>query len=88
MSAASTYPVWIDDRSTIADPLGHGERAVTFLRRLRHPAAVNENRAPKAANVNRHPRAFQLAPFQERIVRRIYGPRHEDGRRITAVSSS
>lgn len=62
--------------------MGYGERAVTFLRRLRHPAAVNDNRAPKAANANRHPRAFQLAPFQERIVRRIYGPRHEDGRRI------
>lgn len=82
MSAASTYPAWIEDGSTIPDPLGHGERAVTFLRRLRHPAAVNDNRAPKAANTNRHHRAFQLAPFQERIVRRIYGPRHEDGRRI------
>lgn len=82
MSAARTYPAWIEDGSTIPDPLGHGERAVTFLRRLRHPAAVNDNRAPKAANINRHPRAFQLAPFQERIVRRIYGPRHEDGRRI------
>ncbi|WP_170402355.1 terminase large subunit [Ruegeria arenilitoris] len=82
MSKASTYPAWIDDGSPIDDPLGHGERAVKFLKRLRHPAAVNENRAPKAANVNRHPRAFQLAPFQERIVRRIYGPRHADGRRI------
>lgn len=79
---ASTYPAWIDDNSAIPDPLGYGERAVEFLRRLRHPAAVNENRAPKAANANRHPQAFQLAPFQERIVRRIYGPRHEDGRRI------
>lgn len=82
MSAASTYPAWIEDGSTIPDPLGYGERAVTFLRRLRHPAGVNDNRAPKAENINRHPRAFQLAPFQERIVRRIYGPRHEDGRRI------
>ncbi len=82
MSAASTYPAWINDGSHIPDPLGHGERAVTFLRRLRHPAAVNDITAPKAANLNRHPRAFQLAPFQERIVRRIYGPRHEDGRRI------
>lgn len=82
MTAPSTYPAWIDDGSDIPDPLGYGERAVTFLRRLRHPAAVNSNTAPKAANVNSHPRAFQLAPFQERIVRRIYGPRHEDGRRI------
>ncbi|WP_424976809.1 terminase large subunit [Leisingera sp. S232] len=82
MSTASTYPAWLDDGSTIPDPLGHGERAVRFLRLLRHPAALNTNRAPNAANVNRHPRAFQLAPFQERIVRRIYGPRHADGRRI------
>lgn len=82
MCAASTYPAWIEDGSPIADPLGRGERAVKFLRYLRHPAAVNDNRAPKAANANSHPRAFQLAPFQERIVRRIYGPRHADGRRI------
>ncbi|AUQ49570.1 putative phage terminase, large subunit [Phaeobacter inhibens] len=82
MSTASKYPAWVDDGSTISDPLGYGERAVTFLRRLRHPAAVNTNCAPKAVNANRHPRALQLAPFQERIVRRIYGPRHEDGRRI------
>ncbi|KAA8606025.1 terminase [Salipiger aestuarii] len=75
MSAASTYPAWIDDGSPIPDPLGYGKRAVTFLKRLRHPAAVNDNTA-------HHPRAFQLAPFQERIVRRIYGPRHADGRRI------
>ncbi|WP_245845198.1 terminase large subunit domain-containing protein [Pseudothioclava arenosa] len=58
------------DNSPIPDPLGHGERAVQFLRRLRHPAST----APK--------RAFQLAPWQERIVRRIYGPRNADGSRV------
>lgn len=63
----STYPDWIYDGSLIADPLGHGERAVTFLRTLRHPKSGMR---------------FQLDPWQERIVRRIYGPRHEDGRRI------
>ncbi|AJE47189.1 Phage terminase-like protein [Celeribacter indicus] len=47
--------------------MGFGERAVTFLRMLRHPKSG---------------RAFQLDPWQERIVRRIYGPRHEDGSRI------
>ncbi len=77
---ASTFPEWVYDNSPIADPLGHGERAVKFLRRLRHPAA-NSN-APKAANDNPHPHAFQLHKWQERIVRRIYGPRHPDGRRI------
>lgn len=66
----STYPAWVFDASPIPDPLGHGERAVQFLRALRHPASD----APG--------RAFKLAPWQERIIRRIYGPRHPDGRRI------
>lgn len=68
--AASTYPSWIFDGSPIDDPFGHGERAVRFLRLLRHP----NSSAPK--------RTFQLYDWQERIVRRIYGPRHPDGRRI------
>jgi phage terminase large subunit-like protein len=67
---ASTYPAWIFDGSPIDDPFGYGERAVEFLRRLRHPAST----APKSA--------FQLHDWQERIIRRIYGPRHPDGRRI------
>ncbi|TPW26393.1 terminase large subunit [Pararhizobium mangrovi] len=67
---ASTFPAWIFDETPIDDPLGCGERAVKFLRRLRHP----QSSAPG--------RAFQLHPWQERIVRRIYGPRHPDGRRI------
>jgi len=67
---ASTYPDWIFDGSTIDDPLGHGERAVRFLRCLKHPNST----APG--------HAFQLHDWQERIVRRIYGPRHADGRRI------
>ncbi len=67
---ASTYPEWIYDGSEIADPFGYGERAVTFLRRLKHP----KSRAPA--------RAFQLDPWQERIVRRVYAPRHPNGDRI------
>jgi phage terminase large subunit-like protein len=66
-STRSTYPEWIYDGSEIPDPLGHGDRAVRFLRSLKHPKSGT---------------AFQLDPWQERIVRRIYGPRHEDGRRI------
>jgi hypothetical protein len=65
-----SYPSWIFDGSPIADPLGYGERAVGFLRRLRHP----KSRLPK--------RAFDLTTWQERIVRRVYGPCHADGRRI------
>lgn len=67
---ASTYPAWIFDGSPIDDPFGYGERAVRFLRALKHPNST----APK--------NAFQLHDWQERIVRRIYGPRHPDGRRI------
>lgn len=66
----ATYPHWIYDGSELPDPLGFGERAVEFLRRLRHPKSI----LPK--------QAFQLDGWQERIVRRIYGPRHDDGSRI------
>ncbi|WP_028030531.1 terminase large subunit domain-containing protein [Gemmobacter nectariphilus] len=63
-------PAWIDDGSEIPDPLGHGEAAVQWLRMLRHP----KSRLPG--------RALCLDPWQERIIRRIYGPRHPDGSRI------
>nr|WP_024281230.1 terminase TerL endonuclease subunit [Xanthobacter sp. 126] len=65
-----THPAWIFDGSDIPDPLGHGDRAVRFLRALKHP----KNPAPG--------QPFQLDFWQERIVRRIYGPRHPDGSRI------
>ena len=65
-----TFPHWIFDGSPIDDPLGYGQDAVDFLRTLKHPNST----APG--------HAFQLHPFQERMVRRIYGPRHPDGRRI------
>lgn len=54
----------------IPDPFGYGERAVRFLRALRHPKS-------RVAG-----RAFQLDPWQEDIVRRIYGPCDDDGSRI------
>ena len=66
----TTYPAWAFDDSAIPDPFGFGERAVKFLRSLKHP----KNPLPG--------HAFQLDPWQERIVRRIYGPRHDDGTRI------
>lgn len=67
---SSTYPAWIYDGSPLEDTFGDGERAIEFLRRLRHP----KSSLPK--------KAFQLDPWLERIVRRIYGPRHGDGSRI------
>lgn len=62
-----TYPHWLFDGSPIDDPFGYGERAVRFLRALKHPKTG---------------RVFQLDPWQERLVRRIYGPRSADGTRI------
>ncbi|TIX66573.1 MAG: terminase large subunit, partial [Mesorhizobium sp.] len=69
----SAFPEWIYDGSPIDDPFGYGQEAVDFIRKLRHPNST----APKSA--------FQLYDWQERIVRRIYGPRHPDGRRIVSA---
>ncbi|OCJ05259.1 terminase [Rhizobium sp. AC44/96] len=66
----TSYPDWVFDNSPIADPFGFGERAVNFLRALKHP------KNPLPGN------AFQLDRWQERIVRAIYGPRHADGTRV------
>lgn len=66
----SSFPDWVFDTTPIPDPLGHGQRAVDFLRALRHVKST----APS--------RAFTLYPWQERIVRAIYGPRDADGDRI------
>lgn len=62
-------PLWVSDDSEIADPLGHGERAVQFLKALRHPKST----APG--------RAFYLPRFWERITRRVYGDVDEHGKR-------
>lgn len=66
----SAFPHWIYDGSSIPDPFGYGQEAVDFIQALKHPASM----APK--------RRFQLYDFQERITRRIYGPRNPDGSRI------
>lgn len=70
MTIPATYPSWAFDDSPIDDPFGYGQRAVDFLRVLKHPKSTAKGRQ------------FQLAYFQERIVRKIYGPRHQDGTRI------
>ncbi|KAA3500806.1 terminase large subunit [Rhizobium rhizogenes] len=54
----------------IPDPLGHGQRAVDFLRNLKHPKSTLPGNA------------FQLDPWQERIVRQIYGPCDAQGQRL------
>lgn len=61
---------WIADNSPIIDPAGRGERAVRSLRKLRHPKSTLPGQA------------FQLDPWAERIVRRIYGPADAFGARV------
>ncbi len=62
-------PSWLNDGSDIPDPTGAGQKAVDFLRLMRHPKSAAEDRQ------------FELSPFMERIVRRIYGPVDDNGRR-------
>jgi phage terminase large subunit-like protein len=64
------HPTWAFNNSPIDDPHGRGERNVKFFRALRHPKSAGAKRA------------FKLAPFWERIVRRIYGPSDENGNRL------
>ncbi|MDI7864094.1 terminase large subunit [Rhizobiaceae bacterium n13] len=63
----ATRPEWIFDGSEIEDTFGYGERAVDFLRRLKHPKSESGK--------------FELPLFWERIVRRIYGPCYPNGKR-------
>ncbi|MBU4529711.1 MAG: terminase large subunit [Hoeflea sp.] len=70
----SAYPAWVFDDSIIPDPHGKGERAVKFLKALRHPKSTATKRA------------FQLDRWQERILRKVYGDTKPDGtRRIKTV---
>jgi phage terminase large subunit-like protein len=67
-------PTWISDDSPLPDPHGRGERAVDFIRRLKHPKSA----APG--------RAFELATFQARLLRKVYGDTDPSGaRRIKTV---
>lgn len=67
--AISKHLEWIFDNSPIPDPHGKGERAVKFLKALKHPKSVLPGRS------------FQLDRWQERIIRRIYGDTKPDGSR-------
>src|SRR5437879_528991 len=64
------HPLWVFDDSPIPDPLGHGERAVKFFDALRHPKSDHPNKR------------LGLAPFWQRIIKRVYGPRDAQGRRL------
>lgn len=65
----ATAPAFITDGSDIEDTFGDGQRAVDWLLRLKHP------KNPARGH------AFTLDEWQQRIIRRLYGPRHPDGTR-------
>ncbi len=71
LASTSKLPnlAWIFDDSPIPDPHGKGAAAVKFIKALRHP----KSKLPG--------NAFDLSPWQERIVRRIFGDTIEDGTR-------
>lgn len=69
-TTTTTRPLWVFDDSEIPDPLGYGDRAVRFFEDLKHPLS------------NEPGESMALPRFWQRIVKRIYGPRHPDGRRI------
>ncbi|PSM16114.1 terminase TerL endonuclease subunit [Nitratireductor sp. StC3] len=58
----------------IPDPLGYGQRAVDFIRSLKHPLSTRPDNA------------FPLDPWAEKIIRQIYGPRHPDGSRVVKTA--
>src|SRR5438552_4148016 len=65
---------WIFNDTPLLDPHGKGERAVRFIKALRHP----KSNLPK--------KAFALDPWMERIIRRVYGDTLPNGqRRIKTV---
>ena len=74
-SETSTFSVmrgleWLYDESPIPDPHGRAQRCIDFLRLLKH----SKSRLPG--------QALQIDPWQERIIRRIYGPSDEFGNRL------
>lgn len=72
MTLRDPYPHWVFDTSPLPDPHGKGEAAVRFIRANRHHSTG---------------KLYQLDPWQERIVRRIFGDTLPDGtRRIKHVA--
>ncbi|MBB4287500.1 terminase large subunit [Roseospira goensis] len=70
-TADQCRPAWLFDDSDIPDPHGKGARAVAFVERL----TITEG--PRAGQ----PLGKVLAPWQRRLIQRIYGDTLPDGRR-------
>lgn len=67
-------PIFSPDPARYPDPVGRADRMSRFVRRLR----LWEGRFAGTP--------FHLHPFQEAIIRRIYGPSTADGRRLVRLA--
>lgn len=61
---------WLYDDSPIPDPHGRAEKCIRFLKLLKHSKSSLPGQQ------------LQVDPWQERIIRRIYGPSDEFGNRL------
>lgn len=64
-----SYPAWVFDRTKLPDPHKKGEQAAKFLKLMKHPKSLADGQA------------FELWPFLDRIVRRVYGDTKPNGQR-------
>jgi phage terminase large subunit-like protein len=69
LKSARAGPTWLWDDSAIPDPLARAEKAVRFVKKLR----LHEGRFAG--------QPFPLADWQERLIRKVYGPVDDLGRR-------
>jgi phage terminase large subunit-like protein len=67
-------PAWLWSTDPIPDPLGRADKAIRFVKKLR----LHEGRFAG--------RLFPLANPQEQLIRRIYGPIDESGRRQVSTA--
>lgn len=74
MTVTGTIPAFLPDPALYPDPTGRAERMCAFVRNLR----LWEGRFAGSR--------FHLNPFQEAIIRRIYGPATDDGRRLVRLA--
>lgn len=68
-ATSDVRPHWLFDDAPIPDPLGYGQRAIDFLAKLKHPKSTAAKHR------------LQVYPFQERLIRKIYGDVWPDGSR-------
>ena len=67
-------PIFSPDPALYEDPTGRADRICRFVRRLRLWEGDFAGQA------------FYLHPFQESVIRRIYGPSDDDGNRVVRIA--